>query len=92
MRKEIREYIDNFVNSLEMEGVKINIENLNENIKLYEEKGEEKYRKEYPRSNYNLKELKYFRSELRKRKRILEQEKKEFIEKLKKAELAFKGV
>ena len=79
MNKENKKYIDEFVESIQsLDTVKVNIKASNENIKVFIEQGEEEYRKIYSNSTYSLTELKYFRSELRKRKKTLELEEKRF--------------
>lgn len=89
MNKENRKHIDEFVKNLSMDSTKENIKCINEAIKLYEKQGEEEYKKVYSRSSYNLKELKYFRSELRKRKRTLEEEYKTFLKELEKRKITY---
>lgn len=86
MKEENKKHIDEFVKGIKTVDIaNANIKALNEAINIWNEKGEEEYRKIYTSSSYNFKELQYFRRELRKRKRVLKEEETKFKEELRKA-------
>lgn len=59
---ENRKYIEKFVtNTRTLETARENLKVVKEAIRIFVIHGEEVYRKIYPRSNYSLEDLKYFK-------------------------------
>lgn len=70
--KRINEYIEN----IDMEGIKINLKEVNRHISCFLRLGEEDYREIYHNSIYSLDELKYFEKMLKRRKKELKMREK----------------
>lgn len=83
MRENNIKRINEFVNKNGIGTLKENLKGVKLNITCFEQYGENEYRKLYPRSSYNLEELKYFEKSLRKKIRELKKMDNDYLKRLK---------